>query len=406
MKFQKISFKNKNGDLLSGRLDLPIDNLPIAYALFAHCFTCSKNLKALVNISNALNMAGIAVFRFDFTGLGESEGDFANTNFSSNVADLVAAANYLKEQFQSPKILIGHSLGGAAILQAAAQIESAESVVTIAAPCSPNHVAHLLESNREEIEQKGEAQVVLAGKKFNIKKQFLDDLDQHKMQETIRKIRKAMLIFHSPVDKIVGIENATWIFQAAMHPKSFISLDKADHMLTDPSDSLYVGSVMAAWARKYISIPKRAGKPLDAEGNQVIVRTGKSGFRTEVKAGEHALLADEPEKYGGKDTGPNPYDYLVTALGACTSMTLRMYADHKKWPLDSITVRLNHSKIHAADCGDCESKEGKIDVIEREIDVEGELDDQQRQRLLEIADKCPVHRTLHGEVKVRSKLKA
>ncbi len=406
MKFQKISFKNKNGDLLSGRLDLPIDNLPIAYALFAHCFTCSKNLKALVNISNALNMAGIAVFRFDFTGLGESEGDFANTNFSSNVADLVAAANYLKEQFQSPKILIGHSLGGAAILQAAAQIESAESVVTIAAPCSPNHVAHLLESNREEIEQKGEAQVVLAGKKFNIKKQFLDDLDQHKMQETIRKIRKAMLIFHSPVDKIVGIENATWIFQAAMHPKSFISLDKADHMLTDPSDSLYVGSVMAAWARKYISIPKRAGKPLDAEGNQVIVRTGKSGFRTEVKAGEHALLADEPEKYGGTDTGPNPYDYLVTALGACTSMTLRMYADHKKWPLDSITVRLNHSKIHAADCGDCESKEGKIDVIEREIDVEGELDDQQRQRLLEIADKCPVHRTLHGEVKVRSKLKA
>ncbi len=405
MKFQKISFKNEQGESLSARLDLPIDGKPIAYALLAHCFTCSKNLNALVNISNALNMAGIAVFRFDFTGLGESEGDFADSNFSSNVADLVAAANYMEEQFQSPKILIGHSLGGAAVLQAASQIESVESIVTIAAPCSPTHVTHLLESSREEIQQKGEANLVLGGRKFTIKKQFLNNLDQHKMQEKIRKIRKALLIFHSPVDKIVGIENATWIFKAAMHPKSFISLDKADHMLTDPSDSLYVGSVIAAWARKYISIPKRADKPLDAEGNQVIVRTGKSGFRTEVKAGEHVLLADEPEKYGGTDTGPNPYDYLVTALGTCTSMTLRMYADRKKWPLDSITVRLSHSKIHASDCRDCESKEGKIDVIEREIDVDGELDDQQRQRLLEIADMCPVHRTLHGEVKVMSKLK-
>lgn len=283
MKFQKVTFKNQNGDILSARLDLPIDSQPIAYALFAHCFTCSKNLKAVANISNALTLAGIAVFRFDFTGLGESEGDFLDTNFSSNVEDLVVAAEYMAENFQAPKILIGHSLGGAAVLQAAARIESAESVVTISAPCSPTHVARLLEDDRDEIEQKGEAPVVLEGRKFRIKKQFLHDLDQHRMQESIRKMRKALLIFHSPVDKIVSIDNAAWIFQAALHPKSFISLDNADHLLMDKADSLYVGSVIAAWARKYITIPKETEKQLDVGSNQVIVRTGKSGYRTEVK---------------------------------------------------------------------------------------------------------------------------
>jgi putative redox protein len=405
MNFEKVTFENEEGVQLAGRIDFPINEKPAAFALFAHCFTCSKNLKAVANVSRALNAEGIAVLRFDFTGLGESEGDFADTNFSSNVADLVAAAQFLCAEFEAPKILIGHSLGGAAVLQAAAGVPSAEAIVTIAAPCSPSHIAHLLESKREVIESEGEAEVQLAGRKFRIKKQFLDDLDQVKMQETIRKLRKALLIFHSPVDNVVGIENAADIFQSALHPKSFISLDKADHLLSDETDSHYVGSVIAAWARKYLKAPVLAEEPIDAGDNQVSVRTGQTGFRTEILAGRHSLLADEPIGFGGTDMGPSPYDFLVSGLGACTSITLRMYADRKEWPLESIIVRLNHSKIHAADCADCETKEGKIDLIEREVELEGDLDDAQRQRLLEIADRCPVSRTLHSEIRVQTSLK-
>ncbi len=405
MQSQNLKIENLDGQKLSARLDSPLDGKPIAYALFAHCFTCSKNLKAVANISRALTREGIAVLRFDFTGLGQSEGDFADTNFSSNVADLIATARFLKKNYQAPKILIGHSLGGAAVLQAAKSVPEAIAVVTIGAPSEPSHVAHLLQSKREEIEAKGEAEIVLAGRKFTIKKQFLDDLDATSMAENIHNLRKALLVFHSPFDNTVSVDNAAAIFMAARHPKSYISLDKADHLLTQESDSLYVGEVIAAWIRKYIKIPHEEKAPRPIEENQVVVKTGAAGYCTEIIAGGHGITADEPVSVGGTNRGPSPYDYLVAALGACTSITLRMYADRKKWPVEGITVRLDHRKIHAADCGVCENSIGKIDHITREIELAGPLDAEQKQRLLEIADKCPVHRTLHSEVVVDTSLK-
>jgi putative redox protein len=405
MEFQKITFENKQGQKLGARLDLPVDGQPVAFALFAHCFTCTKNLKAAGNISRALTRQGIAVLRFDFTGLGESEGDFAETNFSSNVADLVAAADFLEQAFEAPQILIGHSLGGAAVLQAAAHVPASVAVVTIGAPSEPSHVLRLLEGKKEMIEAKGEAKVTLAGRTFMIKKQFLDDLAQTRMQDAIRNLRRALLIMHAPLDNTVGIDNAAQIFQAARHPKSFISLDQADHLLSDERDSRYVGALIATWARKYLKRLPEDDYAADPADNQIVVRTGPSGYRTEIIANGHSLVADEPLAAGGTNLGPTPYDYLVAGLGACTAITLRMYADRKAWPLEAIVVRLYHQKIHAEDCADCETKSGKIDQIEREIELVGPLDDEQRQRLLEIADKCPVHRTLHSEIVVRTRLK-
>jgi uncharacterized OsmC-like protein/alpha/beta superfamily hydrolase len=405
MHFLKLSFRNENGDQLAARLDLPIDEKPVAYAIFAHCFTCTKNLNAVVNINRALAREGIATLRFDFTGLGESEGDFSGTSFSSNVSDLIAAAEFLKLEFEAPKLLIGHSLGGAAVLQAAKYIRSSIAVATIGAPSNLTHLIRYLEPHQNEILTKEEAEITLAGKTFRIKKQFFDGIEPVRMQETIRNLNKALLIFHSPVDNIVDIENAAAIFQAARHPKSFISLDRADHLLSSREDSLYVGSVLAAWARKYLEIPLPASPQKDLSDNRVTARTGRKGYQTEIVANGHRLIADEPIAVGGADTGPTPYDYLVAALGACTSMTLRMYADRKQWPLESIVVRLKHQKIHTEDCQHCETKSGKIDHIEREIELKGPLDGEQCQKLLEIADRCPVHRTLHSEIIVKTALK-
>lgn len=405
MNSQKITFRNAAGHMLGARLDLPVDGAPVAFALFAHCFTCTKNLRAVTHISRALARERIAVLRFDFTGLGESEGDFADTNFSSNVEDLVAAAEFLERQYRAPEILIGHSLGGAAVLQAAHRIPAAKAVATIGAPCEPSHVEHLLASAREEITQRGEAEVLLAGRRFTIKRQFLDDLEQTRMQQSIRTLRRALLIFHSPLDAIVGIENAARIFQAARHPKSFISLDRADHLLSEERDSQYVGTVVAAWAQKYVSTPA-AQQPgaVEPTEQRVVVRTGREHYRTEILAGRHSLVADEPASVGGTDTGATPYDLLVAGLGACTSITLRMYADHKQWPLEEIVVRLQHAKIHAADCDACETRTGKLDNIKREIELIGPLSEEQKARLIEIADRCPVHRTLHSEVVVTTKM--
>jgi putative redox protein len=405
MQYKKLQFANKTGQKLSARLDLPLDGKPLAYALFAHCFTCSKNLKAIAHISRALTREGIAVLRFDFTGLGESEGDFADTNFSSNVGDLVAAAQFLQSNFEAPKILIGHSFGGAAVLQAASAIPSSQAVVTIAAPADPGHVRHALGSTKEKIERQGEAEVRLAGRTFRIKKQFLDELTVVNMQETLRKLDKALLIFHSPIDDVVGIENAAQIFQAARHPKSFISLDQADHLLTNSNDSQYVGSVIAAWAVKYLDGHREDDKPKNIPDNRVMTSIGRSGLVTEIQVNNHSLVADEPVAAGGTNLGPTPYDYLVAALGACTSMTLRMYADRKGWPLESTSIRLKHQKIHAIDCQDCELKEGVLDKIEREIELDGPLDHEQRQRLIKIADRCPVHRTLRSEIIIDTHLK-
>ena len=404
MPFEKIAFKNKSGETLVARLDLPVNGDVHACAVFAHCFTCSKNLKAVGHISGALNDRGIAVLRFDFTGLGESGGDFANTNFSSNVDDLIAAAHFLTDQYQAPEILIGHSLGGAAVLQAAAHLEGVAAVATIGAPFDPAHVKHLLEDSIEEIEEKGVAAVTLAGRTFTIKKQFLDDLEEVKVEQTIRSLKRALLVFHSPVDRTVGIENAGKIFEAAKHPKSFVSLDRADHLLTKENDSRYVGEVLAAWARKYITIRDEEKPIVEPEDHRVVAYIGKDHYPTHINASGHAIIADEPLSVGGENLGPTPYDLLNASLGACTAMTLRMYADHKKWPLDGVKVTLKHDKVHKEDCEACEDKNKKIDQIERELVLEGPLDDKQRQRLLEIADRCPVHRTLHNEISVVTRL--
>jgi putative redox protein len=401
MPFEKVRFENADGDTLAARLDLPDGETPCAFALFAHCFTCSKDLRAVGAISRALNRHGIAVLRFDFTGLGESEGDFADTNFSSNVDDLVVAADYLAEHYDAPRILVGHSLGGAAVLQAAHRLDAVQAVSTIGAPYDPEHVTQHLEDSVEEIRAQGEARVTLAGRTFTIRKQFLDDLAATKMEETIRTLDRALLVFHSPVDRTVGVDNAAKIFKAAKHPKSFISLDDADHLLTTRSDAEYLGVVLGAWAEKYVD---RSASEADVFDEGVRTRTGDS-YRTAIQAGSHSLVSDEPEDVGGDDEGPTPYDLLLSALGSCTGMTLRMYADRKEWPLDETIVRLSHGKIHAADCENCDTEEGKVDRIEREIEVRGDLSEDQRARLLEIANKCPVHRTLHNEVSVRSSLR-
>ncbi|PSQ86843.1 MAG: osmotically inducible protein C [Bacteroidetes bacterium QH_2_63_10] len=401
MPSEKLQFENPEGDVLAARLDRPDGETPCAFALFAHCFTCSKDLKAVGAISRALNRHGIAVLRFDFTGLGESEGDFADTNFSSNIDDLVVAADFLAEHYEAPRILVGHSLGGAAVLQAAHRLDSVQAASTIGAPYDPEHVTRHLEDAVEDIKAKGEARITLSGRTFTIRKQFLDDLAATKMEETIRTLDRALLIFHSPIDQTVGVENAARIFQAAKHPKSFISLDDADHLLMDRADAEYVGVMLGAWAEKYVD--RSRSEPTKPEG-AVTTRTGDA-YRTDIQAGRHSLTGDEPEDVGGDDAGPTPYDLLLSALGSCTGMTLRMYADRKEWPLEETIVRLSHEKIHAEDCDNCDTEEGRVDHIEREVEVRGALNDTQRERLLEIANKCPVHRTLHSEVDVHSSLR-
>lgn len=405
MKTERLEFPGAQGDTLAARLDSP-DGPPRAYALFAHCFTCTKDIFAASRIAQALTEHGIAVLRFDFTGLGSSEGEFANTNFSSNVGDLVAATAFLRRTRAAPKILIGHSLGGAAVIAAAEQVPEARAVATIGAPFDPAHVAHNFQSSIDEIEAKGEAEVLLVGRPFRIKKQFLDDIATQKQVERIANLHKALILFHSPLDQTVDVDNARLIYRAAKHPKSYVSLDQADHLLSRRADAEYVAGVLAAIAGRYIAEgdapPPVPVKPV--AGAVVVSETGWGPFQQAIAAGPHRLIADEPVSVGGKDSGPTPYDLLLAALGACTAMTLRMYADRKDLPLDKAEVVLRHDKIHARDCEDCETGAGKIDEIRREIRLHGDLTEAQRARLLEIADKCPVHRTLHAEVKVRSRL--
>lgn len=387
-------FEGATGATLSARLEMPVDHRPIAFALFAHCFTCAKDLKAVVNVSRALTQARIAVLRFDFTGLGQSGGEFADTTFSSNVEDLVQAARFLEEQYEAPQLLVGHSLGGAAVLHAAHHLPSVRAVATIGAPCNPAHVLELLTESMDEIRESGEATVTLAGRPFRIKREFLDDLEGDRMDKAVDTLGRALLIMHSPVDQTVGIENAQHLYLKARHPKSFVSLDGADHLLSDAKDSRYAGGVIAAWAGRYLD-----AAPIDAldslkDADRVVVRTGREHFPTDAIAGSHTLLLDEPVAVGGQDLGPSPYDLISLGLGACTSITLRMYADRKEWPLEEVRVRILHERIHAKD----RDEDGRMDRLEREIELVGDLDDEQRQRLLQIADRCPVHRTLDAGV--------
>lgn len=399
---EKLIFQGASGEDLAARLDRPTGPIA-AYALFAHCFTCTKDIVAASRIAAGLTQSGIAVLRFDFTGLGHSQGEFANTNFSSNVADLIAATAFLRRSFEAPRLLVGHSLGGAAVLAMAAEVPEARAVATIGAPADPSHVEHLVQASRDEIEAKGEAEVLLAGRPFTIKKQFLEDIATQKLAKNIGRMGKALLVFHAPGDDTVGIENAGGIFSAARHPKSFVALDDADHLLTRKADAAYVATVLAAWATRYIEARPSRHETV-APGDVLVEETGEGKFAQRMMAGRHLLRADEPERYGGLDSGPSPYDYLLAGLGACTSMTLRMYADRKGLSLDQVSVRLSHQKIHAEDCAECETAGGKIDRIDRDITLKGDLSAKERGRLLEIADKCPVHRTLHSEVLIKSTL--
>ncbi len=395
-----VEFTGASGAPLAARLEMPADHRPIAYAIFAHCFTCAKDLKAVVNVSRALTQERIAVLRFDFTGLGQSGGDFAETTFSSNIGDLVEAARFLEREHAAPQLLVGHSLGGAAVLRAAQEMPSVKAVATIGAPCDPAHVLHLLTESIDEIRASGEATVALAGRPFRIKREFLEDLSGDRMDASVADLDRALLIMHSPVDQAVGIENAQHLYLQAKHPKSFVSLAGADHLMTNVADSRYAGGVIAAWASRYIEAPLVDSIDDLRDANRAVVRTGREHYPTDAVVGGHTLLIDEPTAVGGQDLGPSPYDLITTGLGACTSITLRMYADRKEWPLDEVRVRVSHERIHAKDQGE----DGRMDRLDREIELVGDLDDDQRQRLLAIANRCPVHRTLEAGVVTTTRL--
>ena len=394
---QKITFPNSAGHQLAARLEEPINREPYAYAIFAHCFTCSKNLNAVRHISRALTQHGIAVLRFDFTGLGDSEGEFANTNFSSNVEDLLAAAAFLEQEYEAPKLLIGHSLGGAAVLLASLRIDSVEAVATIAAPARPEHLQRLFSQDLETIRREGKAEIKMGGRSFTITQQLIDDLEEAHQKHNFEQIHHPLLILHSPSDQTVSIDNASDIYLQAQHPKSFISLDDADHLLSRQADSEYAGTMIGSWVQRYVVPPPKQEEETDA--GQVVTQTG-SGFTTEVMVQQHNLIADEPESVGGRNLGPTPYDLVAAGLGACTGMTLRMYADRKEWPLEAVRVRLRHEKVYDADCEHCEDPQQKIDQMERVIELQGDLDEKQREKLVEIANKCPVHKTLESGMRV------
>jgi putative redox protein len=406
VKSERVEFAGSLGNTLAARLDLPSVR-PRAYALFAHCFTCSKDIFAASRISAALAEHGVATLRFDFTGLGASEGEFANTNFSSNVQDLVAAADWLRETYAAPALLVGHSLGGAAVLAAAGHMPEVRLVATIGAPADAEHVVQNFSAHLDQIEQTGQAEVSLAGRPFTIRKQFLDDVRGVELAEKIAKLKRALVVFHSPLDETVGVDNASKIFTAAKHPKSFVSLGRADHLLSRREDAIFVASTLAAWVERVLPGESATESGVEQpEAGVVRVReTGHGRYQQEIAVEGHRLLADEPASVGGDGTGPSPYDYLSAALGACTTMTLRMYAEHKQLDLPRVSVDVSHGKVHASDCKDCgEGREGRIDRFERVLSVDGDLSAELREKLVEIAGKCPVHKTLEKSSVVVTRL--
>ncbi len=385
---EKVEFDGASGDRLSARLERP-NGPPLGWALFAHCFSCSKDIHAAQRISRRLTEHGFAVLRFDFTGLGQSEGDFSNTNFSSNVQDLVKAAEWLEANHQSPGLLVGHSLGGAAVISAAPQIASVKAVATIGAPADAAHVRHQFLAHVDEIEETGLAEVKLAGRPFTIKKQFLDDIEGHTLDDIVHSLKAALLICHSPLDETVGVDNATRLFVDAMHPKSFVSLDKADHLLSKAEDAFFAADMIGAWAQRYahtLTLPE----PPDFAGDRcaTVSETGLGGFHSWARTGRHSFIVDEPEEQKGLDGGPHPYQLLCASLAACTTMTLRMYANFKGYEFGRITTRVTHARD-----ADSAAKASR-DIFKRTVHLEKPQSEAMRVKILEIANKCPVHRTL------------
>jgi uncharacterized OsmC-like protein/fermentation-respiration switch protein FrsA (DUF1100 family) len=400
---QKVNFEGYDGSLLSALLEYP-SHAPRAYVLFAHCFSCGKDIAAASRISRALVALGFSVLRFDFTGLGNSQGDFENTNFSSNVQDLINAASFLENEHMGPEILIGHSLGGTAVLAAAAGIKTCRAIVTIGSPFDPQNVTKNFGLDLQTIEEQGEAEVSLGGRKFKIKKQFLDDVRSADSSNAIAHLRKPLLVMHSPLDRIVSINEAEKIYVAAKHPKSFVSLDNADHLLSNKADAEYAAAIIAQWAGRYIEGEKDAPGENDIESGQLEVAEYNQKFARVVRSDNHEWLADEPTTVGGEDLGPDPYEHLLASLGTCTSMTIRMYANRKNLQLEDVKVKLRHSRDHVTDCEGCEDQPKKIETLDREISFIGDLTQAEREKLMEIADKCPVHKTLLGEISITSRM--
>lgn len=399
---KKISVTNSSGETLSAALDLPVGRKPHNFAIFAHCFTCEKNYKAVRNIVNSLTGYGFGVLSLDFTGLGESEGDFADTNFSSSVDDLLCAAAYLRENLSPAVLLVGHSLGGSAAIMAADSLPEVAGVATIGSPASPGHVTALFRSDVEKIRKDGYAEVSIGGRPFRIKEQFVRDIEAQDLSRALSSAEKAFLFLHSPQDAVVGIENASMLYRAARHPKSFVSLDGADHLLTDGNDARYAGNVIGAWAERYVSVPEPP--QLATHSHTVAYLSAAEKFTTHIKSDRHRLVADEPESFGGDDLGPSPYQLISSGLAACTVMTLRLYADRKGWDLKEVYCHIRHEKTHLEDCVDCKDPKARIDRFTRELELIGNLDEAQKDRLIEIADRCPVHRTLERSARIETTL--
>lgn len=398
MKNKELKIKRNNDVTLHAYLELPADGKPEQFALFAHCFTCNSELSAVKNISRELTSHGFGVVRFDFTGLGKSTGNFSDSDFSANIQDLCEVSDYLEEHYSAPTLIIGHSLGGAAALVAAYKIDKIKAVVTIGAPAAANHVTHLFKDNLAEIKKEGSAEVNIGGRPFKIKKQFIDDLNDHDVLSHLKDLKKPLLILHSPQDEIVSIENAAEIYQNAFHPKSFVSLDGADHLLKKRRDSKYVGSVIGAWVERYLELSPEEKKKIDTRGHHVAAHLVlEDNFVTQITNGKKTILADEPEDVGGDDTGFSPYELISAGLAACTAMTVKLYAERKDWPLNEVYVFVNHQK-------EKDDTDNKRDVFAKKLDFAGSLDEKQKQRLAEIAAKCPTHKTLESSSIIKTSL--
>ncbi|WP_435412433.1 bifunctional alpha/beta hydrolase/OsmC family protein [Psychroserpens mesophilus] len=400
----KLQIVNNKGIKLQAYLELPANQKPNYFAVFAHCFTCSSTLNAVKNISRSLTNHGFGVLRFDFTGLGRSEGEFADSHFSANVDDLLAVNKFLNDHYKAPSLLIGHSLGGAAVLVAASKLDTIEAVATIGAPATVDHVKHLFSHDIDRIKDKGKVQVNIGGRPFQIDEEFVSDFDKTDLPSIVKHLRKPLLILHSPIDTIVGINNAEQLYHNAHHPKSFVSLDNADHLLSKTQDSQYVGNVIAAWADRYFEPVQNI--MLDTDGEQLVAHLNlkENNFTTNIQTAKHSFIADEPASIGGDDFGPSPYDFLSAGLAACTVMTLKLYAERKQWDLQEVFVYITYSKKHSDDLMLDVEKPSRIDFLRKKLVFVGDLDDAQKQRLKTIASKCPVHKTLQTQTIIETEI--